>query len=110
MSTSKSMTPYSKVIDELENKGYKDEINISKNGAQFGDSEKLYKAEELTIVRVYRFEGESDPADESVIYAIQADDHTPGYLLNAYGTYSEEDNAYYDDFIRGVKMDQLRGL
>lgn len=110
MSTSKSMTPYSKVIEKLESSGYKNEINITKNGAQFGESEKLYPADELTIVKVYRFEGESNPADESVIYAIQADDKTPGFLLNAYGTYSDEDNSYYDEFIKNVKMDQLRGL
>jgi hypothetical protein len=110
MSTSKSMTPYSKVIEELESKGYGDGITIGKHGAHFGESEKQYSAEELTIVRVYRFEGESNPADESVIFAIEAEDKSQGYIINAYGTYSDEDNAYYDDFIRGVKMDQLRGL
>lgn len=104
------MTPYSKVIDELKTKGYGNEINIGKDGAQFGDAEKKYAAEDLTIVKVYRFEGESNPADESVIFAIEASDKSRGFIVNAYGTYSDEDNVHYDDFIRGVKMDQLRGL
>jgi hypothetical protein len=110
MSKSKSMTPYSTVVERLEEKGYGQEISIVRSGAQFGGSGIAYPPEELKIVRVYRFEGESDPGDMSVIYAIQASDDNKGYLINAYGPYSGQDNEYYDDFIRGVPVDELEEM
>ncbi|WP_157963228.1 hypothetical protein [Algoriphagus litoralis] len=110
MSTSKSMTPYSKVVGSLEEKGYGQEISVGSGGAQFGGSGMAYPAEELKIVKVYRFEGESDPADMSVIFAIQASDGTKGYLINAFGPYSGQDNEYYDDFIRRVPVEELEEM
>lgn len=110
MSNSKQMTPYSKVIERLEERGYGKEIAVVRSGAQFGGEGKAYPAEDLKIVKVYRFEGESDPADMSVIYAMQAQDGSKGFMINAYGSYSGQDNEYYDDFIRAVPVDELEEM
>lgn len=104
------MTPYSKVIENLEGKGYGNEISIVKSGAQFGGSGTAYTAQEIKIVKVYRFEGESDPADMSIVYAMQSHDGNKGYMINAYGSYSGQDNEYYDDFIRAVPVEELDEL
>lgn len=104
------MTPYSKVLESLDEKGYGQEISVVKSGAQFGGAGKAYPASELKIVKVYRFEGESDPADMSIVYAIQAMDDNKGFMLNAYGSYSGQDNEYYDDFIRAVPIEELEDL
>ena len=110
MSTSRSMTPIWKVLDRLGEKGYGHELTIGAGGASFEGNSTVYKPSSLTIIKVYRFEGESDPADMSVIYAVRADDGQVGFLLNAYGTYSDQDNPHYDDFIRGVPMDEQEDL
>ncbi|SEL11189.1 hypothetical protein [Parapedobacter koreensis] len=110
MSTSRSMTPITVVMERLQEKGYGRELTIAKDGAYFEGEPKMYTPSQLTIVKVYRFEGESDPADMAVIYAIQADDGQVGYLLNAYGTYSDQDNPYYDGFIRNVPMEEREDL
>ncbi|WP_092900165.1 hypothetical protein [Algoriphagus aquimarinus] len=110
MSTSKSMTTYSQVLNLLPAKGYGKELNIQRAGASFDDSETIYKPEQLKIVKVYRFEGESDPSDMAVIYLIHSDSDEKGFLLNAYGTYSDEDNPYYDEFIKGVPVDEIEGF
>lgn len=104
------MTPYSKVIERLEEKGYGQEISVVRSGAQFGGSGMAYPPEELKIVKVYRFEGESDPADMSVIYVILASDGNKGYLINAYGSYSGQDNEYYDDFIKAVPIEEIEEI
>ncbi len=106
----KPMTPLSKVIVRLEEKGYGRELVVTDGGARFEDDGRLYTAAELTIVKVYRFEGESDPADMSVVYAIHSDDGQRGFLVNAYGTYSNQDNPYYDDFIRSVPVNEQEDL
>lgn len=110
MSTSRSMTPLSVVMERLREKGYGRELIINKEGAYFEGQSTIYQPSSLTIVKVYRFEGESDPADMSVIYAIHADDDQVGYLLNAYGTYSDRDHPFYEDFIRNVQVDEQTDL
>jgi hypothetical protein len=39
---------------------------------------------------VYRFEGESDPSDEAILYAISSEKHgLKGLLVNGYGVSSD---------------------
>lgn len=110
MSTSKSMTTYSQVLNILPERGYGKELNIMRAGASFDDSEIIYQPEQLKIVKVYRFEGESDPSDMAVVYLIHSDSDEKGFLLNAYGTYSGEDNQYYDEFIKRVPIVEIEGF
>ena len=62
-----------------------------------------YKPENLTIIKTYRFEGESDPSDSSILYLIEANDGLIGYSIDAYGVYTNHDAAY-DDFIRKIQV------
>ena len=110
MSTSKSMTTYSQVLNKLPAKGYGDEVKINRAGASFGDSKAIFQPEQLKIVKVYRFEGESDPSDMAVIYLIHGESGEKGYILNSYGTYSDEGNPYYDEFIKRMPTEEVEGL
>jgi hypothetical protein len=107
MSTSKSMTTYSQVLNKLPKKGYGNELKISQEGGSFDGSDSIYTPEQLTIIKVYRFEGESDPADMAIIYLIESESGEKGFILNAYGTYSDQDNPYYDEFIKKVKIEEI---
>lgn len=109
MSTSKSMTTYSQVLNILPEKGYGNELTINRAGANFDGSDTLYTPEQLKIVKVYRFEGESDPSDMAVIYLIHSETEEKGFILNAYGTYSDQDNPYYDEFIKRVPIVEIEG-
>jgi len=111
MSTSASMTTLSQVMTKLAGRGYSEEVKIKKEGATLGtETSPVYQARDLSIVRTYRFEGESDPADMSVLYAIETNDGKKGFLLNAYGTYSDQDTEYYDTFILDVPIDEQAEL
>ncbi|MGE5709595.1 MAG: phosphoribosylpyrophosphate synthetase, partial [Nitrospira sp.] len=52
------------------------------------ESGRTFKADELTIVEHYRFEGASDPDDMSVVYAIEVDGGPKGIIADAYGLYA----------------------
>lgn len=110
MSTSASMTPLSVVMTKLAGKGYSEEFKVNKDEATLGSDSQTYKAEELTIVHTYRFEGESDPADMSVLYAVETKDGKKGFLLDAYGTYSDQDNEGYESFILNVPINERAEL
>ena len=62
-----------------------------------------YSPEQLTIIKTYRFEGESDPSDSSILYVIEANDGLIGYSIDAYGVYTNHDAAY-DDFMRKIQV------
>ena len=53
------------------------------------DSNKSYAPDEVTIVDFYRFEGESNPDDTSILYAIEANDGVKGTISSAYGVYAD---------------------
>jgi hypothetical protein len=100
------MTTVSEVLPYIAEKGYGKELVIKRDMAIIKGSEKEYAADQLAIVRTFRFEGESDPGDMTVIYAIVADDGERAYLFNAYGPYSNQDNPYYDEFIKKVPINE----
>ena len=96
------MTTLSQVLEKLRLRKYDNEFRFSEG--KFGaPSGKLYEATELNIIKTYRFEGDSDPSDSSVIYLIEANDGLIGYSIDAYGAYSNHDNEPgYDDFLRAI--------
>lgn len=63
-------------------------------------SPKSYAPDEVTIVDFYRFEGESNPDDMSILYAITATDGVKGTIASAYGVYADTDT---NDFLKQVE-------
>ena len=73
----------SEAIKELELEGYTTDFNLKENSGAF-QSGKL-NADQSEIVKIYRYEGDSDPADEATVYAIQSTNGTRGILVTGYG-------------------------
>ena len=61
---------------------------------------KEYGPEAVQIVDFYRFEGESDPDDMSILYALETNDGVRGTISNSYGTYAD---AKVDEFMKQVE-------
>lgn len=80
--------------------GYIDNMKVEHGKLYAPSKDKQYAAEEVTIDNFYRFEGESDPADNSVLYAIQTSDGVKGILIDAYGTYADGET---NKFIKEVE-------
>jgi len=90
------------VEKKLNADGFTQDFNVVDGRLQTigSESNKSYTADEVTIVDFYRFEGESNPDDMAVLYAIEATDGVKGTISNAYGTYADTDT---DDFLRQVE-------
>jgi len=66
---------------------------------------KYYQPSDLEIIKIYRFEGITDPGDTSILYIIEGSDGMIGYSLDAYGVYSSHDDEEgYDNFIRQIPV------
>ena len=98
------MTTLSGVMEKLRLKKIDNEFKMTDKGFTIGKG-KFYKPEDLKIIRNYRFEGESNPEDNSVLYLIEATDGLIGYSIDAYGAYSDHE-ADYDDFLRKIPLDE----
>ncbi len=99
------MTTVSAVLEKLRIKKYDNEFLMTPEGFTPGNN-KYYNPENLKIIRTYRFEGESDPGDSSIIYLIEANDGLIGYSMDAYGVYSNHVDDGYDDFIRKIPVEE----
>ena len=98
------MRTLSQVLEKLRLKRQDNEFVMHEGDDFFTTNNgKHYSPGDLTIIKIYRFEGESDPSDSSILYVIEANDGLVGYSVDAYGVYTNHD-AVYDEFIRKVKV------
>lgn len=96
------MSTISQVLDTLRLKNMDLEFRWTPDGFTPGRG-KYYQPEQLEIIKVFRFEGESDPSDMAILYVLRTRDGVIGYSLDAYGAYSShEKEEGYDNFIRRV--------
>ena len=82
-------------IVDLKKRGYTYDFNIRENRLNCDHLSANYGHDDFEIIEVYRFEGPSDPADEAVIYAIEAPSGALGILVNGYGTYADDQNTAF---------------
>jgi hypothetical protein len=84
------MSTMSQVMDELRQRGYLKDFNLSSDCIYCNNGADCLFPEDFHIDRVYRFEGESDPSDEAILYAISSEKHgLKGLLVNGYGVSSD---------------------
>ena len=75
-------------IRELQEEGYTEDFNLCKAGVENKNRKTMHMPSELDVVRYYRFEGMSDPDDNTVLYVIETKSGEKGLLLDAYGAYA----------------------
>ncbi len=73
----------------LQKQGFTANFMVNETGLYDIETNQVYQPGQIRIPSFYRFEGESDPADSSILYAIEADDGTRGLLSDSYGPYSD---------------------
>lgn len=73
----------SEALDRLKKEGFTLDFNLKENCIVCGND--MFSADDFEIVDVYRYEGNSDPADEATVYAIQSHSGLKGTLVTGYG-------------------------
>jgi hypothetical protein len=87
--TTEDMKTLASCLNKLVLDGYTEDFKVNEKGLYSLQTEKLYKPEDVHVVNFYRFEGASDPADNSILYAIETGEGIKGTLIDAYGPYAE---------------------
>ena len=76
----------SEAVNDLQRRGYTDDLAAAEE-CLICDARGIHlDPAEFEIDEFHRFEGMSDPEDQSIVYAISSRDHgIKGILVNAYG-------------------------
>ena len=87
-------------LNKIVKDGYGENFKVTDEGLQSLETEKIYKPEQVHIVNFFRFEGQTDPGDSSILYVLETTDGTKGTLVDAYGPEADADKTI---FIREVE-------
>ncbi len=88
----------------LKQQGFTTDFNIAFDNIQCSSTGKCLYPGQFEIVEHHRFEGNSDPADEAVVYAIkEINGDLKGVLVSAYGMYSDNIS---EDMIRKLSINE----
>jgi len=85
------MKNYESLVDslnDLKKRGYTEDFETLQICLYCGDLDIRLNPEEFNVDEVYRFEGDSSPDDNSIVYAITSNTGVKGTLVDAYGAYS----------------------
>jgi hypothetical protein len=86
----------SKALDQLNEKGFTCDFNLNADMIK-------KNPEKFEIVHVYRYEGESDPGDEAVVYGIKSTSGKKGVYVAGFSADSDYETTrlLYDLSIKG---------
>lgn len=86
-------------INDLRRRGFTEDFNLLENCIVCNTLK--FNPKDFEISEVYRFEGESDPGDESIVFGIESKDGIKGILVNGYGYQS---NTMSDDLAKKLSI------
>lgn len=93
----------SAAINGLKAQGYTEDFNLESYCVVCKSNGLQLQPADFIIDAFYRFEGASNPDDNSIIYAISSKDGMKGTLVDAYGVYS---SSLTDEMIKKLKIDR----
>lgn len=77
----------SEAVNGLKKRGFVTDFNLEENCLVcHGDK---FDIADFEIVELHRFEGNTDPSDEAIVYAIESVKGTKGILVSGYGISAE---------------------
>lgn len=98
------MTTLSEAMESQRKKGFTEDIDYNDGKFIIKSRSEEYKPEDLTIVQVFRFEGNSDPSDMSILYSIETPNGIKGLFIDAFGAYSSQDGQKIAQSIKRMSI------
>ncbi|HEY0678916.1 MAG TPA: phosphoribosylpyrophosphate synthetase [Chitinophagaceae bacterium] len=93
----------SEAVNGLKTRGYTIDFNAQYDCIVCNDTPLRLTPDEFEITEVHRYEGNSDPADEAVVYAIESRHGNKGVLVNGFGISAD---AMSDEMVRKLHIRQ----
>src|SRR6185295_9300513 len=91
----------SEAIDKLRKQGFTTDFNLEENCIVCHQDK--FNTADFEIVDIYRYEGNTDPADEATVYAIESKTGLKGILVTGYGTSTDTMSSVILEKLKLVK-------
>ena len=86
----KSYDTVTEAVKDLKARGFNIDFNLAFDKLICLEDNSCLNPNEFEIIEVYRFEGESNPSDEDVVYAVESKDgKIKGVITSAFGPYAD---------------------
>ncbi len=85
----KNYDTLSQAVNDLSERGYTNDFKLSANAITCQALDVQLDPKNFKIDEYYRFEGDSNPDDNSVVYAVSSEKGVKGVIIDAYGVYAE---------------------
>jgi hypothetical protein len=72
-------------MNELKEDGYTSDFNLEDDKIKDKSKDTSYLPDDFNVDKVYRFEGMTNPADNSILYALTTSNGRKGLLVDGYG-------------------------
>ncbi|RYY70839.1 MAG: phosphoribosylpyrophosphate synthetase [Chitinophagaceae bacterium] len=99
------MNQYDTVVEalnDLKKRGYSRDFNIAFDKLVCQQDDSCLNPSQFEITEVHRFEGDTNPSDEEVIYAVESKEgEIKGVIHSAFGTYAD---AVSTEMLRKLSM------
>ena len=89
--------------ENLIKSGYTNNFRVNENGKLVGNNKEELPASQVKLNEFHRFEGISNPADSSILYAVETDSGMKGLVVDSYGADGSEITSA---FMNKVKQNQ----
>lgn len=96
------MTTLVSCINSIQKQGYTSQFQAKSAGLLSLKTERVFQPGEVSIVHFFRFEGESDPSDSAILYAIETTNGEKGTLVDGYGKESDPNVSTFISRVEGM--------
>ena len=103
------MRNYSNLIEalgDLKSRGFNNDFNLKPTCLECAALQLRLHPEDFKVKEVYRFEEDSTPDYNTVLYAIESREGVKGVLIDAYGAYAEAISPDLATKLSQTKMDK----
>lgn len=97
-----NMRSLSEVLGKLKERGLDTEFQY-KDGAMHA-FDRTYTPQDLKMIRTFRFEGFSDPADNVAVYMVEDNNANIGYIMDVYGSESNYGEGF-NEFLKDIPVE-----
>lgn len=101
MQDKEELTSQTRTEAKLKKEGFTQDFRVNEQGQLCSmTDDKSYGVNDVKIVDFFRFEGETNPDDMAILYAIECNDGVKGTISNSYGPYADQ---RVDAFLKQVE-------
>lgn len=98
-----SMEPLVSVLGSLTAQAFKAQFKATGEGLLSLATQKTFQSGEVKVLHFYRFEGESNPDDNSILYALETNDGEKGTLVDGYGPSSDSQVTTFMEDVEDIQ-------